>query len=219
MSGILILFSSEIERLAAFPDGDPDGVTVAIAGVGLIDAGIGAARLIDRESPECVIFAGTCGAHAASGLELNSLVLASNVRLGSGDVASGAMRIPILLPSVITIDRALNESFSSLLPEAPRRVDCCCTLGVTENTELAASLRDFDGSDVENLELFSILRAADTIPTIGLMGVTNIVGPEGGKQWRAGFVQVMGLVGDALRFGLGRGSGIFSANVIPKQSI
>lgn len=221
MSGVLILFSSEIERVAAFPFGEPAGARIGIAGVGLVDAGIGAARLIDRFDPSCVIFAGTCGAHSGSGVERGEIVLASHVRLGSGDVSRGAMRIPTLLPSVITVDSVLNAHFASLLPESivPALVDCSCTLGITEQEELATRLRDHDGSDVENLELFSILRAAGTIPAIGLMGVTNIVGPQGGSQWRESYRPMMRMVGDALRQGLEHGTGIFAPNDFTKQPI
>jgi hypothetical protein len=201
MSGLLALFSSRIEYEAAFPDGDPDGLTTGICGVGLVDAGIGAARLIDGYDPAIVLFAGTCGAHRSSdGLSVGDLTLVSEAGIGSGDLSRGTMRVPTLLPSTVTIDRELNERLLPYLGSGntPQPVRCSCTLGVTEDDGLAEELSRYDRSEVENLELFSVLRAAGDRPAAAVMGITNIVGRNGGEQWRANFRSMMKLVGDML---------------------
>jgi hypothetical protein len=213
MSRPLILFSHRIEQGAAFAEGAPDGVDVEIAGVGLVDAGIGAARAIDRLDPTCVIFAGTCGAHRQSGLPVGGLHLVSQAFISSGDLARAEMRIPTLLPAVITVDPDLNESFASamLFDEDATAVRCSCTLGVTESDELAEMLAG-SGADVENLELFAVLRAAVDRPAAALLGVTNIVGAGGGNDWRVNYGAVMSEIGKALRKGIESGSRIFSPN-------
>ena len=220
MSGLLILFSSEIERSAAFPDGDPPGVGVAICGVGLVDAAVGAAREIDRVDPDSVLFAGTCGAHRGATLRIGEILLVSEAGLSSGDVARGEMRIPALLPSTIAIDAAANERLARSIDTSDSlpTVRCSCTLGVTESDALADLLEHSHGADVENLELFAVLRAAGPRPALALLGVTNIVGSGGGTDWRRNYAEVMGAIGVVLRVGIERGTGFFSPNVYMKES-
>jgi len=200
MSRTLLLFSSDLERDAAFPDGPPVGVPSGVTGVGLVDAAIGTTRLIAEHRPDAIVFVGTCGAYPSSGLEIGDVVVASGVRIGSGDVASGRMRFPSLLPSVLNCDLVLSEivlSCSPGLAEGGRVVSgrVACTLGVTESDELAGSLRAHDGCDAENLEAFPVLRAAGKIPTLILLGVTNHVGADGGAEWRANYRGMMNAVG------------------------
>ncbi|MGE3801022.1 MAG: hypothetical protein AB7H80_08385 [Candidatus Kapaibacterium sp.] len=181
MSGTLWLFSSDLERNAAFPDGLPDGVTTAITGVGLVDAGIGTCKAILEQRPERLIFFGTCGAYPASGLKIGEIISATTLSLGSGDTSRGEMRIPGLLPAEVEVGAGELREL--------KNARVVCTLGVTENDALALLLgRE---GDVENLELFSVARAAGDIPVTGLLGVTNIVGANGGREWRENYRSVM----------------------------
>jgi nucleoside phosphorylase len=200
MTDVLVLFSSELERNVAYPGGIPDGVVTGITGVGLIDAAIRTTRLIIEHQPQALIFAGTCGAHRESGLAIEDIVVASEVRLGSGDVSQGAMRFPTLLPSNLQCDEELSElvisrSVSINWNGPGRRGTLSCTLGITETDELAAKLFVHDGSDCENLEAFSVLRAAGSIPVAVVLGVTNIVGAGGGSDWMANYRKMMFMVG------------------------
>ncbi|MEO6046423.1 MAG: hypothetical protein ABIQ57_03005 [Candidatus Kapaibacterium sp.] len=192
--GRLYLFSSELEWSAAFPDGPPDGIATAITGIGLIDAAAGTARAIDSKGPSEIVFLGTCGAHRASGLEIGDIILASDATLGSGDVASGEMRIPSLMPSSIPTDGRLTDLIAEGFAGrgiGTRRGRISCTLGITESDRLAEILRRFDRSDAENMEAFALLRAAADIPAAVALGVTNIVGAGGGKDWLANFRVMM----------------------------
>ncbi|MDB5035535.1 MAG: hypothetical protein JWQ98_2776 [Chlorobi bacterium] len=199
--GRLYLFSSELERSAAFPDGPPEGIATAITGVGLIDAAAGTARAIDRKGASEIVFLGTCGAHRASGLEIGDIVLASDVSLGSGDVASGEMRVPSLMPSSIPADGRLTNLIAEGFAGrgiGTRRGRISCTLGITETDRLADVLYGFDRSDAENMEAFAVLRAAADIPVAVALGVTNIVGAGGGKGWLANFRAMMRRVAEII---------------------
>lgn len=188
----MILLSSDLERDAVGPDVIPASVPTAITGVGLVDAGIGTARVLSVERPASLLFLGTCGAHVGAGLAVGDIVIATSVALGSGDVASGAMRVPTLMPAVVYPETSfiarVHEAAAALgVVLHPARVSC--TLGITENELLAAALaRD---ADVENLEAYAVLRAAAGLPAAVLLGVTNIVGPGGGAGWSANYRALM----------------------------
>lgn len=198
MTGTLYLFSSALEADAAFGAELPAHVSIATTGVGLVDAAIGTARLVTERAPERIVFIGTCGAHRRSGIAVGDIVVASSVRLGSGDVARGEMRIPSLLPSEVGCDVELALRLASRIPRAigheilTARVSC--TLGVTENDALAEALEVYDSSQVENLEAFSVARAAGTIPVAIILGVTNSVGAGGGRQWKENHAGMMRLL-------------------------
>lgn len=190
MSGRLWLFSSKIERDAAFPDGIPEGLHVGITGVGLVDAGVMTVELIRQFEPSQVVYLGTCGAYPGSEIGIGDIVAVERVRLGSGDTACGTMRIPKLLPAELNASPELTqdvvETATGLLIRA---VSVLCTLGITESDELAETLAAL--ADVENLEVFSVFRAAGLVPTAAVLGVTNMVGEGGGKDWAANYNRQM----------------------------
>lgn len=188
---LLLLFSSELERGAAFPNGVPDSLWSDISGVGLVDAAAGTSRIVARHTPTTILFVGTCGAYPESGFQIGQLVLARTVRLGSGDVAAGTMRIPGLMPELIPTDAELTQHLRNQLSTPAADAEVICTLGITESELLARQLESGIHQRVENLEAYPVLRAAAGIPTAVLLGITNIVGPDGGRQWREHFRRVM----------------------------
>lgn len=190
MSGRLWLFSSKIERDAAFPDGVPEGLHTGITGVGLVDAGVMTVELIRQFEPSQIVFLGTCGAYPGSGLKIGDMVAAAAVRLGSGDTVRGEMRIPKLLPAELIASPELTRNVVGSADV--RSADVLCTLGVTERDDLAETLAT--AADVENLEVFSVLRAAGLLPVAAVLGVTNIVGEGGGKDWAANYRSMMRLL-------------------------
>jgi futalosine hydrolase len=195
MMRILSLFSSDLERSAAFPDGVPSEALIDVTGVGPIDAAIGTVRAIERHRPDAVVFIGTCGAHRDAGLAIGDVVLATTIRLGSGDVARGEMRIPSLLPSEVSCDDALSAAVAAALARdaniTATAARVSCTLGVTETDELARTLAAHDGSQVENLEAFSVAHASRPLPVAVVLGVTNFVGSGGGRDWLANYAALM----------------------------
>lgn len=208
MKRVLFLFSSELERDAAFPDGVPTGAMIGTTGVGPIDAAIGAARAVADTEPDAVVFLGTCGAHRDSGLSIGDVIYATTIRLGSGDVARGEMRIPSLLPSELECDESLGRTIAAAIDATPQsRVTAArvsCTLGVTESDDLAAMLAAHDGSQVENLEAFSVAHAARPLPVAVILGVTNMVGSGGGRDWFANYRMLMNRLSHCVPVGVAR---------------
>lgn len=197
MSGRLWLFSSNIERDAAFPDGLPTGLQTGITGVGLVDAGVMTVELIRQFEPSQVVFLGTCGAYPGSDLAVGDIVAVESVRLGSGDTARGEMRIPKLLPAALNSSGELTQSVVAASAGLTIRAGTAlCTLGVTENDPLAETLGAL--ADVENLEVFSVFRACGLLPTAAILGVTNIVGEGGGKDWAANYGSTMSMLAAGL---------------------
>jgi adenosylhomocysteine nucleosidase len=195
----LLLFSSDLERDAAFPGGLPGDLLTGITGVGLIEAAIGTARLLDRHHPPSVIFLGTCGAHRESGIAIGEIVVASEVTIGSGDVARGSMRIPTLMAARLAADASLSDMILDAARRrggAARKGTVSCTLGITEDDELARSLNASGSGEVENLEAFSVVRACEDIPVAVVLGVTNIVGSGGGRDWAANYRAMMRAVAE-----------------------
>jgi nucleoside phosphorylase len=189
MSRTLYIFSSDIERDAAFASDDASDLLSGICGVGLIDAGIGTVRLISKHAPDAIVYVGTCGAYASSGRSIGDIVVGTSVCIGSGDVASRSMRIPSLLGH----DIACDEAFARTLVAGPdiHAARVCCTLGVTETIDLADSISLGTSADVENLEAFAVCRAAGSLPMAVVLGVTNHVGPSGGREWTSNHASMM----------------------------
>lgn len=195
---LLLLFSSDLERNAAFPNGVPNALWSDVSGVGLVDASAGTSRIVARHTPTMILFVGTCGAYPSSGFRIGELVLARTVRLGSGDVAAGAMRIPELMPQAISTNAEFTQHLRSQLSTPAADAEVICTLGITESESLARQLESDVPQRVENLEAYPVLRAAAGIPTAVLLGVTNIVGPDGGKEWKENFRKMMQVAVNAI---------------------
>lgn len=186
----LYLFSSNLELDAALAGGDrPDDVDVA--GVGVVDAGIGTARALERHSPDEIVFIGTAGAFDGRGVGVGEVVVAERAIILSGDVIRGSMRLPSLLASSVDADDAFAHSLCHALTDcgAPASLRTIgCTLGVTEDETLASTLTGWHGADAENLEAFAVLRAChDRVRCGVVLSITNIVGPNGGDGWRRNF--------------------------------
>lgn len=188
MSGSLWLFSSNIERDAAFPRGIPAGIRSAVTGVGLVDAGMTTVELVRQYEPSEIVYFGTCGVYPGGAMQVGQIVAAGGVVLGSGDTQRGEMRIPKLLPSRLQCSAELTGKITDGHENIPV-VDVVCTLGITENDELAGTLAGL--GDVENLELFSVLRAVGGVPVAALLGITNRVGEGGGSDWLANYRMMM----------------------------
>jgi nucleoside phosphorylase len=161
---VLSAWDPEVAPLARLLRAHPaegKGVTLAAVGVGLVDAAVGAARAIAGAKPARVIFVGTAGVYpsAVRALPIGTAALADEVRL----ISSAALRGQAYAPAPLVSSAATTKA-----PSLARK------LGAT-------------GAALENLEAFSVARAADAagIPFAAVLGVSNVVGPNAHAEWRA----------------------------------
>ena len=181
----LLLFSAAMERDAALTGDLPEDWVVETTGVGPVESAIGTIRAIAKHLPTEIIYAGTCGAYPGSNIHPGQIVTVREVRFTSGEVLSGAARIPDIQPVGCL---PLRWNRGELLD-----VDAICTIGITEDEDLAQRLGRT--AQVENLELFSICRAAAPMTVRSILGITNVVGPGGGKGWKENYREVMAEIG------------------------
>jgi len=197
----LYLFSSDLERRPARLD-RIGSVLTDVVGVGLIESAIGTARAIQRHRPSEVVFVGTAGAYPGSRFGVGDVIVPMSATVISGDLARGEMRAPALLTTDAVPDRALSANVTTVLRRNGLRADAGtvgCTLGVTEAAELALTLAAFRESDAENLEAFGVIRACvGVVPCAVALGITNIVGPHGGTDWKSNYHDSMARLFTAL---------------------
>jgi purine-nucleoside phosphorylase len=162
------------------------GTALASVGVGLVDAGVGAAREIARVRPRRVIFVGTAGVYpgAARALPIGAAVVAGEVRLISSAALRGEAYAPAPLVSTAETTPALRDQLAraATLPVAT----VACPVAITKAPTLARKL-GATGAALENLEAFAVARAsaAAGLPFAAVLGVSNVVGPRAHAEWRA----------------------------------
>jgi nucleoside phosphorylase len=145
------------------------------AGVGLVEAGIGAARAIDEVRPRAVVFVGTAGAYGRTHA-VASAVVAGKLTLASTAALRGDGYLPAPLPTVVESDRGLRRELGGPVG------DVVCPLAITKTRALARRLAA--SGELENLEAFAVARAAGTVPFAAVLGVSNAVGPAANAEWR-----------------------------------
>jgi futalosine hydrolase len=141
-------------------------------GVGLVEAALGAARVIAEKKPARVVLVGTVGAYPGSGLAVGDVVVAERVVLAS---PSGAL--VDAMPSSLDVDASILTG---------RRVVVATTLAVTTDDATASALEAATGAHVEHLEAFSVARACALagVRFSAVFGVANAVGSRGRDEWR-----------------------------------
>ncbi len=161
-------------------------LTLASVGVGLVESGIAAARLIDRHQPSAVLLLGTAGVYPgqSAGLVLDSAAIAGRIRLlpriSSGEHAYLPAIVPTEAKSTPALVRGLRNAAG--LP----CVDVACPLGITATAAAAKVAAKLSGCALENLEAFAVARAAVVakIPFAAILGIANHVGPGGHHEWQ-----------------------------------
>jgi nucleoside phosphorylase len=189
--------------LAAYPP-ELDGVRLAIQktvapadayvfaalGVGLVEATLGAENIRRRYGGQRyqVLLVGTAGVYRpkveASAPLQPYVVSASRVVLAA---ALGEV------PELAGRERTLSWCPPASLQMA--NVTVVNTLGITTGDDTGLQAR----GDVEHMESYAVARvfAEDAVRVGILLGITNVVGPEGRVMWRAHESQAMTLVAHA----------------------
>lgn len=162
-------------------------VRFAGVGIGLVDAAVGTARALLVHRPRSALLIGTCGAFEGRGLGIGDVGVATMVSWVDAAYVAGHAALP---PSV-----AVAIESDPSVADAARRAGGQCvqiatTSSITTDAGLAAHLRAT--GDVEHLEAFAFARACATasppVPWTIVLGVANMVGPEGREQWKANHV-------------------------------
>jgi nucleoside phosphorylase len=175
--------------LSSSAGADAGRVSLAAAGVGIVDAAAGAAVAIARLQPDEIIFVGTAGvyASAAPAHAIGEAAVAGELRLVSTAALRGDAYTPAPLVATASASPPLAARLRAALgAEAAPLATVACPLAITQTEELAARIAA-TGAALENLEAFAVARAAAAagIPFAAVLGVSNQVGPRAHAQWRA----------------------------------
>jgi nucleoside phosphorylase len=163
-------------------------VVLAAAGIGAVDAAVGAARAIAANRPTRVIFVGTAGAYGSA--KLTGLALGSSAVVGRIDwVSTAALRDEAYLPGPMVVRTETTGRLRAALGAASHAAatrSVACPLAITRSSGLARRIAAATGADLENLEVFAVGRAAAAagIDFGAVLGVANRVGPTGHAEWR-----------------------------------
>lgn len=173
----------ELQRLLALTK--TSTIVAGCAGVGLVEAAMGAALAIAREQPDAVLFVGTAGLHKnrLPGVEPDDVVAARTLRLWSADVSAGRAYLPAPLPALLQPTAEMLRLADELgMPLA----SVACPLGISAQVVRSPRIQGGVAPDVENLEAFAVGRAAArlNLPFMAILGISNLVGPSAHIQWK-----------------------------------
>jgi len=130
---------------------------------------------------------GTAGAYSRA-MRVGSVAIASDVALVSTAVVRGDGYVPGPVP----MRQAATAAIARRLSACAQSIDCPATfarvanpLAITKSTTLARKIAADTESDVENLEVFSVARAARTqrLSFAAVLGIANRVGPSAHQEW------------------------------------
>jgi purine-nucleoside phosphorylase len=162
-------------------------VVLGCVGVGMIEAGVAAERLIDEHQPSAVLLVGTAGVYPGQSTELalDGVAIAGRIRLLPQILPGNHAYLPAIVPTEARSTPALATALRKAtdLPCA----DVACPLGITATARAARSAAELSGCALENLEAFAVARAAAAakVPFAAILGIANHVGPSGHRQWES----------------------------------
>ena len=155
------------------------------AGVGLVEAAIGATAAIAEMKPEAVIFVGTAGLYPNRRLDLAlaGVAAARRLVLSADGVTTGDAYLPRALPAAQETTLALRRiaAATGLL-----MADVACPLAITSRPVAVGRRGRAPACDLENLEAFAVARAAAVagLPFAAILGISNAVGPSAHAAWK-----------------------------------
>ena len=176
------------ESLANLPARIRRTVVLDTIGVGLVEAAIGASRLLATLRPRAVILVGTAGLYPGStstaGLTVGDAVLAEKIVLLPAPLPGRHTYLPEIMPSEqhtsARLTRALRQA--TALPAA----DVANPIAITRSRKAATFAAKDSACALENLEAFALARAAASakIPFAAVLGIANQVGPTAHREWK-----------------------------------
>ncbi|MEP6653643.1 MAG: hypothetical protein ABJA82_09810 [Myxococcales bacterium] len=185
---VLSAFEPELAPLrAALARGvfSPGAVRCVPAGIGAVDAAIGAAREIGACRPRLVLFVGTAGSYGATA-PVGAVVVGQRIVLASTAAARRDGYLPGPMSVAADTDSAVRQALLQSSAQSPLLLgDVATPLAITSAARLGQLLARTTGAAVENLEAFAVARAAALagIPFGAVLGVSNQVGPGAHAQW------------------------------------
>jgi futalosine hydrolase len=160
-------------------------IVTRVAGVGLVEAAIGATAAIADVKPDAIMFVGTAGLYPGRRPDLAwaGVVAARRLVLSADGLASGHAYLPPALPAAQESTMALRRiaAAAGLL-----MADVACPLAITLRPSAVGRRARSSVCDVENLESFAVARAAVAagLPFAAILGISNAVGPSAHAAWK-----------------------------------
>ena len=186
---VLAAWPPELAHLRAelpeLPERVQKRVPLACVGVGLVEAGIATARLLEKHHPSTVLLVGTAGLYPgqSAALRLKDAAVAARVYLLPQILPGKHAYLPATVPNEERSSPALVRDLRKAagLPTT----DVACPLGITATAAAAAAAAKLSGCALENLEAFAVARAAAVakVPFAAILGIANHVGPKGHREW------------------------------------
>jgi purine-nucleoside phosphorylase len=161
-------------------------VALGSIGVGLVEAALGASRLLAAIRPRAVILIGTAGLYPAP---------SPGVTLGTAVVADAIVLLPTILPGRHAYLPAIMPTRERPTPRLTLALRKACRLpsapvanplAITATRKAATFAAQSSRCTVENLEAFALARAATSakIPYAVVLGLANQVGPSAHAEWK-----------------------------------
>jgi len=172
--------------LAGLPSSVRKRVVLETVGVGLVEAAAGSARLVGMHTPDAVLLVGTAGSYPRhrTVFGIGSAAICRRMRLLPPVLGSQHGFVPGIVPTLAKSSTALVRGLrkATALPVA----DVACPLAITASKKAATAAAELSGCALENLEAFSVARAAAAagVPFAAILGIANYVGPAAHAEWK-----------------------------------
>jgi futalosine hydrolase len=197
----ILVVCAVAQELAALPQ--RDGVEVLTVGVGPVEAALGTMRALAGRRYDAVINAGIAGGFRDRCTVGDAVVCSREdyAELGLEDGSAFPLPGGLELVRHVEADAALLRPFlAGVVPVIVGRGVTSAI--VTSTTARALVLAHRFRPDVESMEGFSVLRAAQLaeVPAIEIRGVSNLVGERATNEWdfRAGAAAAVATTGALL---------------------
>ena len=160
---------------------------VTTVGIGYLEAALNLQNLLnDDRRISSVLFVGTAGVYRPqAGRNIGDHVVCSEVTLCDAAAEIGLTRYAgNKRPPFIS-------ATDSIVPNLPA-CSVATTLTITDSNKTAESIHEHSGCQLENMELFGLALVCESakIPWNALLGITNVVGENGHKQWLQNHISV-----------------------------